>query len=186
MSGTTKSGFTLIELMVVIAIIALMAAAVVPRLGVRPLQRRMQFATDLSALIGLGWQQALMTNTFHRITFDFEKRQFTLQADESAGQDQKEVFKEVKNPYFISTQSIDDAFTIKQFFIEGYDEVQRFVGKKLQKVYFFIVPEGLVQPVIINLVDNNDLDEKGRGRQFGVVVNPFSGECVYHDSFQKP
>jgi type II secretory pathway pseudopilin PulG len=171
--------------MVVIAIIAIMAAAVVPRLGVRPLQRRKQLAVDIAAIIGLGWQQALMTNKIHRVTLDFKERLFSLQVDEGAMAGAKDAFKDIKSNYFISTEKLPENFEIKQFFIEGKDEMQR-SAKGLTTAYFLIVPEGLVQSVIMNIVDKNDLDAQGRAFKFGLVVNPFSGQCTYYDSFQKP
>ena len=187
MSGINKPGFTLIEIMVVIAIIALIAAAVAPRFdrGL-PLRRRQAFVSELNALLGLGWQQALTTNTIHRVTLDFEKRLFTLQADEGAGLGEKKGFQEVKVPYVTSDMKLPEDYEIKQFFIEDHDEMQRFSGKGLKTAHFFIVPEGLVQSVIINALDKSVLDEKGRAVNFSLVLNSFSGQWTYHDSFQKP
>lgn len=187
MSGINKSGFTLIEIMVALAIIALIAAAVAPRFGRgQPLARREAFVAELNTLLGLGWQQALMTNTIHRVTLDFEKQLFTVQADEHAGLSDKKGFQEVKVPYGTSDVKLPADYEIKQFFIEGYDEMQRFSGKGLKTAHFFIVPEGLMQSVVINAIDKSDLDEQGRATRFGLVINPFSGRCMYHDSFQKP
>lgn len=186
MSGINKPGFTLLEIMVAIVIIALIAAAVVPRFGGQPLRRRQAFVAELNALLGLGWQQALTKNTIHRVTLDFEKRLFTLQEDEGAGRGDTKGFQEVKTPYVTSDMKLPDDYEIKQFFIEGHDEMQRFAGKGLKTAHFFIVPEGLVQAVIINALDKSDLDEKGRAVTFGLVLNSFSGQWTYHDSFQKP
>jgi prepilin-type N-terminal cleavage/methylation domain-containing protein len=185
-SGINKPGFTLIEIMVAIVIIALIAAAVVPRFGGQPLKRRQAFVSELNALLGLGWQQALTKNTIHRVTLNFEKKLFTLQADEGAGLGDTKGFQEVKVPYVSSDMKLPDNYEIKQFFIAGHDEMQRFSGKELKTAHFFIVPEGLVQAVVINALDKSDLDEQGRAVRFGIVLNPFSGQWTYHDSFQKP
>jgi prepilin-type N-terminal cleavage/methylation domain-containing protein len=186
-SGINKPGFTLIEIMVALAIIALIAAAVVPRFDRgQPLKRRETFVAELNGLVGLGWQQALMTNTIHRVTFDFEKHQVSLQADNEAGSEGKKGFQEVKSVYVASDIKLPEDYEVKQFFIEGSDEVARKRGKSIQLAYNFIVPEGLMQSAVINAIDKNDLDEKGRAVRFGLVIHPFSGQCTYHDSFQKP
>lgn len=186
-----RSGFTLIEVLVTVAIIALVIGAVVPRFGRgQPLERRMAFVAELNALLGFGWQQALTSNTIHRVTFDFGKQQVSLQADEGAGSAGKKGFQEIKNADVVSTVHLPNTYEIKQFFIEDYDEMQRLSGrggKDIQFVaYFCIVPEGLVQAVIINAIDKSDLDEQGRAVRFSLVMNPFSGQWTYHDSFQKP
>jgi len=174
--------------MVALAIIALIAAAVVPRFdrGL-PLKRRQAFTAELNALLGLGWQQALTTNTIHRVTFDFDKNLFLLQADDKAGLGDNKGFQEVKGAFIMSSVSLPADYEIKQFFIEGHDEMQRFGGGRgLKSAHFFIVPEGLMQAVIINLIDKNALDEQGRAVRFGLVINSFSGQCTYYDGFQKP
>jgi prepilin-type N-terminal cleavage/methylation domain-containing protein len=186
-SGINKPGFTLIEIMVAVAIIALIAAVVAPRFDRgQPLRRRQAFVAELNTLMGLGWQQALMKNSIHRVTLDFDKKLFSLQEDEHAGLGGAKEFKEVKTAYVTSTVDVPEAYEIKQFFIEGHDEMQRFAGRGLKSAHFFIVPEGLAQSVVINVLDKNDFDEQGKALRFGIVLNPFSGQWTYYDSFQKP
>lgn len=186
-SGINKPGFTLLELVVAVAIIALIVVAVVPRFdrGL-PLRRRQAFTQELNALLGLGWQQALTLNRVHRVTFNFEKGDIALQVERDDGATSKKVFNDSDVPYVATAVALPTDYEIKNFYIEGHDEMQRSSSRKTKSAYFFIVPEGLVQSVVINAIDKSDLDEQGRAVRFGLVVNSFSGQCSYHDSFQKP
>ncbi|QQR63205.1 hypothetical protein IPH67_01890 [bacterium] len=76
---------------------------------------------------------------------------------------------------------------IKQFFIEGFDEIARYQGNKnAARVWFFLVPEGMAQKVVINMFDNGSKDEKGNPRSIGLVLNPLTARFYVYDEFQKP
>ena len=42
-------------------------------------------------------------------------------------------------------------FEVREFFIEGLNEMKG--GKKVDKMWIFVTPEGLAQEVIINVID---------------------------------
>ena len=57
-------------------------------------------------------------------------------------------------------------------------------GRQTTELWFFIVPEGLAQDVVINLLDMRDKD-RGKAKQVGLVLNPFAAQFKSYDSFQK-
>ena len=70
MSGTSKPGFTLVEILVAMAIIALVATIVIPNVWKSSAAHgRQQFVRNLNALCALAWQQAfafLLMKSFTR------------------------------------------------------------------------------------------------------------------------
>lgn len=186
-SGTSKSGFTLIEIVVALAIIALLATAISPVFSGRlPRAKREEFINKLSALTQFGWQQALITHTAHRLYFNFDKHTITLQvATDKKDSDGEPVCLTVK-PLYVQTQiTIPEQVRVQQFILEGFDEMSRFTGKSTGQVWFYIMPEGLTQAVIINMVDTQDTLAKKAPRPIGLVLNPFSARFGVYDTFQK-
>ena len=73
-----------------------------------------------------------------------------------------------------------DSIIIKQLLIEGFDEMKRFTGGKTETVWFYIVPDGMVQAVTINFLDKEQMID-GKPKPVGLVLNPFTAEFkVYH------
>ncbi len=93
-------------------------------------------------------------------------------------------FTPVTGSYITSEISIPESLEVKSAFIEGKDVLARIVKEKAE-FYFFLVPEGLAQDVIINLVDKKEV-YNGKPEQVGLVLNPFSAQLRAYDSFQKP
>jgi hypothetical protein len=63
--------------------------------------------------------------------------------------------------------------------------MDRYVGRSSDKVWFFVIPEGLTQAVTINLFDTKDLLQNKKPRPVGLVLNPFSAQFSVYDQFQK-
>lgn len=188
-SGTSnQDGFTLLEILIAIAIIAIISALVVPNIGqLLPRYAREKAISRLNALVQLGWQRAISTHKTHKVQFDINSRIISLQED--TGQPDKKdesIFIPVKTSYLASGFEWPAALDIKQFFIEGFDEMGRFAGrKKTAQIWFFIIPEGLTQDVIININDTSDM-KNGSARSFSLVLNPFTAQFEVYDTFQKP
>lgn len=167
-------------------IIAIMATTFVPQLWRRaPRYERNQFIGKLSSLTRFAQQHAITTNRLHQIFFDLAAGTVTLK-EQGQGRDEKgeQSFVPLKDSPFPSIITIPSQLQIKQFFIDGSDAMSAFVGRPTEKVWFFIVPNGLSQSVIINMVDTKQL-VAGRPKPVGLVLNPFTLQLNVHDEFQK-
>ena len=190
LAANNKSGFTLIELIVAIAIIGILAAISLPQLIRRPQPsfERTQFIARFNTLLSFGMQQTLMTQKIHALSVDFEKKIISLSAETTEldpGKDKGDYkFKPVTGSYITPEISIPELLEVKSAYIETKDALAG-IGKEKAKFWFFLVPEGLAQDVIINLVDKKDL-YNGKPQSVGLVLNPFSAQLREYDSFQKP
>jgi prepilin-type N-terminal cleavage/methylation domain-containing protein len=185
--GNSKPGFTLLEILVAMAIIGIMATFIIPNLRRASYERKL-FFTQLNALVLYGKQHAIMTNKIQQVMFDFKLGTIQLLQDngqkDGAG---KLKYEPVSSITVNTTIVIPDTIEIQNFYIDGtgFDEMSKYVGRKTGQVWFFIVPEGLAQEVIINGIDTNDTLYDGKPRQFGLVLNPFAVRFKEYDTFQK-
>lgn len=183
----TKKGFSILELLIVIAIIGMLSAVLVPNFqGKTPRYEREQFIARFNTLVQYGWQQALLTHKVHRITVDVGKKLISLTV-ESGEKDKagEGVYKSLSNPVQETECIIPDQVNIKQFFIEGFDMMAKFSRSKTASVWFYIIPEGMVQSVVMNFNDTQDMRDD-KPRPVGMVLNPFSAQFKVYDAFQKP
>ncbi len=179
----TKKGFTLIEILIAITIVAIMMASILPLLRQQPGYERNQFIARLNGLVQAAWQQAIITRMVHRILFNFKDR--TAQVERhlvTAPVTQKFEFEPVKGPDM--QMRWPSSLLIKQFLIEGFDEMKRFSGRGVETIWFYIIPDGMTQQVTINGIDKEDMLEQ-KPRPFGLILNPFLAHFKEYDTFQK-
>ncbi|MFC1845561.1 hypothetical protein ACFLX2_00360 [Candidatus Dependentiae bacterium] len=187
-SGMTKPGIGLIELLLAIALLGVMAAIVIPNLGTGGArEQREQFITDLNLITKFAWQKAVVTNKIHKIEFDMGMRQVTvMQASKKIDAEGKPTFEPIQHSYMNTKIKIPSQLIFRNFYVETFDEMARYgAGKRTDAVWFYVVPEGLSQSVIINIVDIKD-KVAGRGKTIGLVLNPFSAQFGVYDEFKKP
>lgn len=173
-----KQGFTLIEIVVAIVIIAIMAAIVVPPLGPRPADKRKEFISQFNALLGLAWYNALVSHKMHRVLVNAPQHVASVQI-QSEGKTLN--FEPIKGKYVDSKMKLPPNFEFRELFIDGMVEE----GAQNKEFWFVIMPDGLAQAVILNVIDKND-KRQGVAKQFSLVLNPFIPQFVTYDQFQKP
>lgn len=186
--GMTRPGFSLLELLVAIALFGVVAALVVPNLRRRgATAERKEFIANLNVLTKFAWQNAITSGKVQKVEFDLQARKISiLQAGDSRDKEGNLTFQPIKRAYSNTSMPIPASFLFRNFFVEKFDEMTRFTGRKIGAVWFYIVPEGLAQAVIINFVDTKDRARTGRGKNVGLVLNPFSAQFDVYDTFKQP
>lgn len=178
-----RRGLSLIELMIAIAVVGIMMAAIVPLLQQDVGHERKQFVARLNSVVQLAWQQAIITHDVHRILFNFKEHTAVVERNTTPSpMHSKLTFVPINDP--LGTMRWADHIVIRQFIVEGYDELKRFSGRATDTAWFYIIPDGMTQQVTINGIDKNDL-LNNRPRQFGLELNPFMAQFKEYDSFQK-
>lgn len=179
-----KKAFTFLELVIVMAIVGILLSIAIPNfMSRRPVYARKQFVDHLNALLQVAWQDTVVTGKLHRITFDISKRAVTaeVQTNKKTATDEY-VFTSMTSRYLNATyQWPENTFEFKNFYVNKRDELNLTLSDKKGKIWFFIVPDGLAQPVIINMVETAQ-----NGLEFALVLNPFSVQFKEYDTLQRP
>jgi prepilin-type N-terminal cleavage/methylation domain-containing protein len=181
--GTSKPGLTLIEVLVAIALIALLATMVIPNIRVTHRHKRERFFKRFSALTQFAKNNALIKNKLHRIIIDMQNKKISL-AMKQTNKQSKITFEPIKSSFLGTSIDIPDHLQIRNFYIGKDDEMERFGTGVVEKIWFYITPEGLTQDVIINVLDTIE-QKAGNNGEFSLILNPFSAQFVRYESFQK-
>ena len=117
MCGISKPGFTLVEILVAIAIIAVVATIVVPNLVQRsPSYDRQKFVRDLNTLSVFAWQQALVKHKTHKLHFDLARSTAHVEVETDERDDKGEpLFGAIKGAYLTTSMSWPKHLEIKNF-----------------------------------------------------------------------
>ena len=182
MFGMSKrhDGFTLLELIIGLAIIGIMATVLVPRLkwrGTKPID---QFVAKITSLTRVGYERAILSGKVHRVYFSFrEPMKVTLQVSSGEHSTLGEAqFVSATTAYAPISYTWDsEKFSFLNFYIKGIDEAKR---DGLKDAWFFILPEGISQEIIINIRDEQTAAVRG------LVLNPFTVKFSIYDSLRKP
>lgn len=189
MGPIKKNGIALLDLILAIAIIALISLIAVPNIKqFMPGYQRKHFLSALDTLVQTGWQQALATRTIHKVLFDLNSNVISLErATDSIDAKGNAQYTKAKGNGLATQCIIPFSIEIKEFFIEGFDEIARYTGNKnAAKIWFFIMPDGFCQQVVINMIDTSTKSNTKEIKQIGLVLNPLNGRFYVYDEFQKP
>ena len=148
----------------------------------RPGYQRKEFVARLNALVQFAWQQAIITHQVHRVMFNATDRTAFVERNATKSAAAKLTFEPVKDS--LAKISWGSGIVIREFIIEGFDEMKRRAGRGAETIWFYIVSDGMTQQVTINGLDKEDMVD-GRGRPFGLVLNPFMAQFREYDTFQK-
>jgi len=166
----TLKGFSLIELVVVLTIIAIMVAVVVPQLSRRDTSAVRTFTAQLNAFMLFTTTHAATTNALHKVLIDLEHDR--ISAEKATGGKAitgEDAYEPLMSSYPAARLEIPHELVFRSILVNGADEL---AGAPTKKVWFFCVPNGLCQPVVIAGRDIN------RDEDFILTLNPYTGQFV--------
>jgi prepilin-type N-terminal cleavage/methylation domain-containing protein len=173
--NTTKSGFMLIELVIVLFIIAILAATVAPRIRLFTPAPCDEFVAHFNRLLRYAYVRALRTGKLHRIFFKVNTSTMQLEVEKTTPHGKRE-FELVDEKGYPTQYTWNSVVELRNFFIKKIDENAR---GSLKEAWMYVLPAGLTQEIIINIEDTQ------RHMIRGLVVNPFSSQCAVYETLQK-
>lgn len=186
MLGNTRPGFSFTQLIFVVAIIGVMSVVVIPNLFKRtPFYKQKVFVTSLNAFMAEAWQRGLTTQRIQKIVFDLNQRKVML--EQETDQHEKQPFVPVTVEYAPAAPSWPEEWEVRQFFVQGTDLMASQANQRhTDTVWFFVLPGGLAQEVIINMVYLANKQTDFEGKKNALVLNPFTVQFKVYDEFQNP
>lgn len=177
-------GFTLIEIMITLVIIGILLSVALPRFQRKnPSDERRAFFAQLNALLALGWQNAIITKTVHRVHFLMSKKIVILE-EQAEGVDAygEQQFKPVRRAYIPTQLKWPSNLEFREFIIEGTDEMKAHGTRKTGELWFYIMPSGIAQNVSIMLVDTQDRAVNKKARHVQLLLNPFNVQVSAYEN----
>ena len=182
-----KSGFTLIELIIVIALIGVMTIIVMPSFrGDKLAQARQAQVDQLNLLLATAQYSAITSGKINRVIFDLKLAKVRIEQlsakKDNLNQDQYEL---LQVDYNETSLDWDSNLKIKEIYTNNQnafwsDEVGN------AKAWFYIVPDGNAQNVTINFIDLAENEKTNEQSEYSLVLNPFTVQFKLYDVFQKP
>jgi prepilin-type N-terminal cleavage/methylation domain-containing protein len=186
-----RSGFTFIELIVVIAIIAIMAMTMIPFLQNRDLdQNRQTFVASLNSFVLSAQYNAIVSGKTNRVLFDLVNSRFMIeQATLKKDQFGQDAYEPVKIAYNNDFFDVDQAkFKIRAILINNQDALLLNESGS-DKVWFYITSDGIAQNVTIKFADvlENEKfsDHSEQPNDYSLILNPFSAQFNLYESISK-
>jgi prepilin-type N-terminal cleavage/methylation domain-containing protein len=184
-----QPGFSLLELALVITIIGVLSYIVAPNFFRRgPLYERKAFVTMLNTIVRQAWIKSLETGNAHKVLFNLASRTIKLEEKtKETDHNGTSIFKPVFMNNVGQNYVWPEQFEVLHFFVQGVDEVAQHASEStMEDVWFFVVPEGMAQEVIINSMDRKDTYQDSDGKQMSLVLNPFRVQFKAYEEFKSP
>lgn len=184
-NSTQQSGFSLLELMIVFALIAMLGALVVPNIfRVKPGAVQKEFLSSLDSLIQQTVARSVVEQKVHQIYFDIKQEFVQMRQKDPKSIELKthKQFTQVKDSQYTTQIPLPKDFKIKNFFINGIDEVNH--AAQLEDVLFYSMPDGTSQPVVVNITHEHE--DAAQDSSFSFVINPFYARMSVYEAFQAP
>ncbi len=174
--------------MIALAMLGVLAYAVMPTNNGRALRaERQKFSSVLNGLAREGWVRALTDGHCYRLMFRFPERTVRLEKMEKDVLTGDARYTDVFVDREFSKYQWPDYFEFRNFFLEKVDEMaERKAGETTDTVFGFILPEGIAQEIVLNILDTKDSLSSPDGRELCVVLNPFSVQFEAYEKFQYP
>lgn len=183
-----RAGFTLIELIIAILLIGMMAMIVIPNLGGGDtlVQSRQKFVAELNQFVVGARYAALVSSKLQRVVFDLRSYQLLVETSTDAKDSQGQLqFEASKSNYVGKNFNWDKSrFAISSLYINGKDVLT--IEGGADKAWFYFMPDGLAQNVVINFNDLAEQDQLGVMSENSLVLNPFAGQFEFYETFQRP
>lgn len=184
-----RPGVALLQLVIGMAMLAVIGIKVAPNfLGRVPLYEQQKFISVLNSFARQSWIGALETGNVYKVLFNLKKR--TVRLEEKTAEfdtDGTAIFKQVLLDSTTQQYEWPEQFEVKQFFIEGVDEIaEHSAGNTMEDLWFFVMPEGIAQETIINIIDTKDTHYDSEGQKISLVLNPFKVQFETYEEFVTP
>jgi len=179
-----SAGFTLFEMLIVIAVIAFMAAMILPRLGRRdPKAEWSHLVNTLNNIVYFTRQQAISDHKEYRLRFQRgrEEQPIVVTIEEERPDPDKPgtlTYQQSSFPTFPARHELHPSFRLRGVYQTGVDQLEENKGN----AYCYIVSNGLVQETMIHMAHVVARVEK----QMTLKVKPFFGRFELHKGFVKP
>lgn len=158
------SGFTLIELMVVLLVIGLIATLVFPNFGSLELSQLKSEARRIQAEINLAYNLSIMEKTNYRLVFDLDKQ--CISAEKKQGPEYVPATNELLLEHCLP----------ESVWIDELEVLDRNLFKA-GKEYVYFSPFGYSEPARIYLT--NESNEPGSG--YTIFTEPATGEVTVYE-----
>jgi general secretion pathway protein H len=165
--ASRSSGFTLLELSLVLFIIGLLVAVLVPRLGGLERARLETSARRLAALVRYLNGEAAFRGHVYRIRYDLDQHQYGVQV--LTPSQKTKTFVADEAPLSLPVQ-LPTNISFADIRVPSVGRVST------GQVFTHFYPQGYTDPTVIHLRDQ-------QARMITVIVPPITGEATVHEGY---
>ena len=184
-----KPGFSFIQIVIVLSLISLIGSIAIPNIVRQQAgYEQKKFLTSINSLMSEVWQRALMSGKIEKVVFNFQARTVSVeQQKDGTDKDGSFLFEPLLLHYAQNNYTWPESFQFKQFFINGADELSaRGPQGKTDTSWFFVMPSGMSQELILNIIDTAYATDDKEGKEMSFVLNPFTLQLRRYNEFQIP